>query len=127
MEFTSEANGIIQQRRQHAADLRATVLGLNAGQNQVVMTLLHEGLQDGGDAFAVRSVEGLIGEQHALVGAHRHLTAQHFFVILAAYRGDGDVAAGLRNDLQRLFDGVVVRLRSPNRPGRHVRCRFRRC
>ena len=108
MEFTSEANGIVEQRRQHPAHLRAAVLGLDPGQDQVEMTLLHKGFQDGRNAPAVGAVEGFVGEQHALVGAHGHLPAQHFLVVVAANRDHGDVAADLGGDLEGLFDGVVV-------------------
>ena len=51
---------IIEQRGQHSPNLSATVLGLNTGQNKVVMSLLDEGSQDGGDAAAVRSAESFV-------------------------------------------------------------------
>ena len=50
----------------------------------------------------------LVGDQHAVIGAHGHLSAQDLFVFLAADRGHGDVAADLGDDLQRLFHRIVV-------------------
>ena len=55
MEVHQRSKWIIEQRRQHSADLSAPILGLHSSQNQVVFALLHKGFQDGGDAPAVRS------------------------------------------------------------------------
>ena len=101
---------IVQHGRQHPAHLGRPVVGLDPGQDQVEIPLLDEGLQDGGNAPAVRSIEGFIGKQHGVFGAHGHLAAQDLFVILAAHRGHGDGATSPIDDLQRLFDRVVVRL-----------------
>src|ERR1022692_3516297 len=89
---------IIQQRRQHSAYLSRSVLGLDSGEDQVVMALLDEGREDRGDAFAVRSAEGIVGEQHAVLGSHGHLPAQNLFVIVAADRDDCNVAARVLDD-----------------------------
>ena len=53
--------------------------------------------------LAVRPVEGLVGEQHALLGAHRHLAPQYFFVVFVADGNDRDVAADPGSDLQTLL------------------------
>ena len=100
---------IVEQGRQHPAHLGAAVFGLDPGQDQVVMVLLHKGFQDCCDALAVRSVEGLVGDQDALVGAHGHLPAQHLFVLVVADGDDGDFATVPGGDLKGLFDRVVVR------------------
>ena len=44
-----------------------------------------------------------------MVGAHGHLAAQDLFVVVAADGDHRDVAAGFGDDLQGLFDRVVVR------------------
>ena len=43
-----------------------------------------------------------------MVRAHGHLPAQDFFVVFAANRGHRDVATNSGDDLQGLFDRVVV-------------------
>ena len=58
---------------------------------------------------AVRSAEGLVGDQHAMVSAHGHLPAQDLLVVFAADRDHGDVATDSGSDLKGLFDRVVVR------------------
>ena len=49
-------------------------------------------------------------ESSTPVGAHGHLPAQDLFVLFAADRHHGDIAPDPVDDLQRLFDRVVVRL-----------------
>jgi hypothetical protein len=40
--------------------------------------------------------EGVVGDQHAAVRAHRHFPPQDLFVVFAANRGHRDVAAARR-------------------------------
>src|SRR2546425_9206128 len=49
---------------------------LHTGQDKVVVTLLHAGFQNGGDAPAVGPAEGLVRDQYGTAGAHGHLAAQ---------------------------------------------------
>ena len=44
-----------------------------------------------------------------MAGAHGHFPAQDLLVLFAADRHHGDVPAGPADDLQRLFDRVVIR------------------
>ena len=55
-------------------------------------------------------LKDVVGNQHRLVRAHGQFSAQDLFVIFAADRHYGDVAADPVANLQGLFDRVVVRL-----------------
>ncbi|HLZ40103.1 MAG TPA: hypothetical protein VKQ11_04035 [Candidatus Sulfotelmatobacter sp.] len=83
---------------------------LHAGQDQVVLALLHKCLQDRRDPAPVRSREIRIAEQNPVAGAHRHLAAQDLFVIFPAYRDHADRAADSGDDLQGFLDRIIVRL-----------------
>ena len=51
-----------------------------------------------------------VGEQNAVSGAHRHFTAEDLFVFVEPHRDDADLAANFGDNLQGLFDRVVIRL-----------------
>ena len=53
--------------------------------------------------------EGVVGDQRGLVRAHGQFAAQDLFVVFAADRDHGDVAADAVANLQSFFDRVVVR------------------
>ena len=73
------------------------------------MTLLREGFEDGCDPSAIRSAEGIVGDQYAVACAHGHLPAQDLLVIVATNGDNRDLSSYSGDDLERLFHRVVVR------------------
>lgn len=100
--------GIVEQRGQHSTDLRAAVLGLHPGEDEVKFLFLRVAFENGRNAPGVGAVKSLVEKKHALLGTHGHLTAQNLLVFVAANRGDGHLAAGSGDNLQGLFDRIVV-------------------
>jgi hypothetical protein len=60
--------------------------------------------------LAVGTFEGVVGAEHAVVGTHGHLPAQHLFGLVIAHGDNRDAAADPVTDLDGLFHGIVVPL-----------------
>ena len=53
-------------------------------------------------------LEGLVGDQHAMVRAHGHFPAEDFLVVFAAHCGHRDVSTDFGDNLQGFFDGMSL-------------------
>src|SRR5579884_3766892 len=73
------------------------------------MSLVNERLQNRRDGTTVRSGESVIRDEHALVRAHRHLTAENLLVVLTAHGHNRDCPAHPADDLDRLFRRIVIK------------------
>src|SRR5215469_3836756 len=101
---------VIEHGREHSSDLRRPILSLNAGKDEVILAFRHERLKDGGDASPIGFVKMRIGKQNAMGGAHGHFSTQNLFVVFSADGDNADTPTDLGNDLQGLFNRVVIRL-----------------
>ena len=86
---------VVEHGGQHAAHLGGAVVGLHAGQDQIVVALAERTPSRSWRCPAIGPFESLVRKQHAMVRAHGHLAAQDLFVVFAATVDDGDVAAEL--------------------------------